>query len=286
MPGGSVGAGGVLLDANDRPILGDDGGTLTADPIGDARVPPGGSVGAGGVILDDFGKPLIGADGAPLVLAGAHPSVGGGVIENGDGDGADDDPDTMEDIDQALVHSHTGADMQHARKKQHRHSEIVPAGCLITFSRLRAKEVPDMDIRARSQVHRRADPYLIIHALDASGAPVDEVRTSHIDNTRNPMWRDTLRLFVPEDNVSAGSLTPSTHVLLTLMDKNKKKADAMIGEVKVDLSAGSGEISIEVPSRHPSSMKPHVFFSFEASPQMFYEQEECNRVAAKEGAHA
>ena len=51
-PGGSVGEGGVVLDASGQPVLGADGQPMR---LVDPRVPAGGSIGPGGVILDASG---------------------------------------------------------------------------------------------------------------------------------------------------------------------------------------------------------------------------------------
>jgi hypothetical protein len=80
-PGGSIGPGGVILDANGNPVLGADGKPLIAGEFGDGgltdpRIPPGGSIGPGGVILDANGNPVLGADGKPLIANGAYGAYG------------------------------------------------------------------------------------------------------------------------------------------------------------------------------------------------------------------
>ena len=80
-PGGSVGPGGIMLDANGNSVLGVDGKPMHAvgagggDPRMDPRIPPGGSVGPGGIILDADGNPVLGADGKPM-YASSMGSVG------------------------------------------------------------------------------------------------------------------------------------------------------------------------------------------------------------------
>ena len=70
------------------------------------------------------------------------------------------------------------------------------------------------------------------------------------------------------------------------MDKNKKKADEFIGEVVVSLNVGSGRKKVEVPSRCVSSLRPFVFFRYDVTPQMFFEQVEYVRVTADEAEAA
>ena len=68
--------------------------------------------------------------------------------------------------------------------------------------------------------------------------------------------------------------------MITLMDKNKKKADELVGDVTIKLPVGRGKIRMEIPSRSVSSMRPFVFFRYETTAQMFFEQVEYSRVAA------
>jgi hypothetical protein len=80
-PGGSIGAGGIILDVRGKPVLGADGQPMRiAVP---SSVPPGGSIGAGGIILDAGGKPLLGADGKPMVIAAPSSVPPGGSIGAG-----------------------------------------------------------------------------------------------------------------------------------------------------------------------------------------------------------
>ena len=81
--GGSIGAGGIILDASGKPVLGADGQPLR---VSDPRVPKGGSIGAGGVILDKHGKPVLSADGKPLIVGAGEDSLippGGSIGEGG-----------------------------------------------------------------------------------------------------------------------------------------------------------------------------------------------------------
>lgn len=66
-PGGSIGPGGVVLDAYGNPVLDAYGNPLV---LSDSRVPPGGSIGPGGIILDANGDPVLGSDGKPLYVLG------------------------------------------------------------------------------------------------------------------------------------------------------------------------------------------------------------------------
>ena len=65
------------------------------------------------------------------------------------------------------------------------------------------------------------------------------------------------------------------------MDRNKKKADALIGELLVKLTVGSGKVKVEVPSRSVSSFRPFVHFRYEVVPQMYFEQVEYVRVVGE-----
>ena len=62
------------------------------------------------------------------------------------------------------------------------------------------------------------------------------------------------------------------------MDKNKKSEDDLVGDVTVQLNVGAGMKKVEVPSRSVSSLRPHVFFRYECTPQMYFEQVEWQRV--------
>ena len=116
---------------------------------------------------------------------------------------------------------------------------------------------------------------------ESNGVRLDEARTPHIENARHPKWDETLRLFCPDDDVKQGNTkTSPVSVMITLMDKNKKKADELIGDVTIKLPVGRGKIRMEIPSRSVSSMRPFVFFRYETTAQMFFEQVEYSRVAA------
>ena len=117
--------------------------------------------------------------------------------------------------------------------------------------------------------------------LDSSGkTKVDEARTEHLDNQRHPRWNETLRLFKPDDNLGGKSKTEPVKLMITLMDWNKKSEHVVIGEVSVSLPPGAGRIKVEVPSRCVSMARPHVYFRYDATPQMFFEKVEWVRVAA------
>ena len=120
--------------------------------------------------------------------------------------------------------------------KKVRNAEIVPAGRMVTLTRVRAKDIPDTD-RGGSDANI-SDPYLTFALVNASGEKMDETRTPHIENTRSPRWLDdTYRLFFPDDEAKTTKTAPAS-LLITLMDKNKKKADEFIGEVVVSLNVG------------------------------------------------
>ena len=165
------------------------------------------------------------------------------------------------------------------KRKKSKNSEIVAAGRMLTLTRLRARDVPDMDTKGGD--NNISDPYLIFNVLDGKdGGKVDEGRTPHIENARHPKWEETVRLFVP-DAEAKSTKTANVELLITLMDKNKKKEDQLIGDVKVSLPVGSGKKRVEVPSRSVSSLRPFVFFRYDATPQMYFEQVEWNRVGAE-----
>ena len=76
LPPCTIGPGGVVLDADGNPVIGADGKTIAmsegaiTDPrlLNDPRIPPGGSIGPGGIILDADGNPVLGVDGKPLYV--------------------------------------------------------------------------------------------------------------------------------------------------------------------------------------------------------------------------
>ena len=118
-----------MLDAHGEPVLGSDGKPLM---IIDSRVPSGGSIGAGGVILDANGEPVLGADGVPLYAAAVKaPAL--------------DAPKKI-------------------KQKRARKSEIVAAGRMLTLTRMRARDVPDLDAQ-NPKPGRRRNPN------DVSGEP-------------------------------------------------------------------------------------------------------------------
>ena len=138
-PGGSVGKGGVILDASGKPVLGADGKPLV---VSDARIPPGGSIGDGGVILDANGNPVLGADGKPLVAAAG--SAGGGIILDANGKPA------------------LGADGELNCPKP-TPSGPVPAGRFVTIWNLKARDLPDTDLKGKGiPIVTRSRPFNVL----------------------------------------------------------------------------------------------------------------------------
>ena len=133
-----------------------------------------------------------------------------------------------------------------------RQSEIVPAGRLITLRHIHAKDVPDVDLRGGKK--NISDPYLKFAVLNEQGSKEDEQRLPHIENSRNPQWKEHVRLFFP-NNEAQSKKTPDVRLHITLLDNNNKKADTLIGDVEVKIPAGQGKIKIEIPSRSPSSWR-------------------------------
>ena len=163
--------------------------------------------------------------------------------------------------------------------KKARTSEIVAAGRLVTLTRIRATDVPDVDLRGGEK--NVSDPYITFHLLDASGARVDEGKTDHLENQRHPKWMDTtVRLFMPDHEPPKGK-TPPLKLLITLMDWNKKSNHVLIGDVEVSLPVGAGKLKVEVPSRCVSMSRPFVYLQYDVAPQMFFEQVEWVRVEAE-----
>ena len=105
-------------------------------------------------------------------------------------------------------------------------------------------------------------------------------RDRHQDNQRHPRWTETVRLFTSDDNVAGKGKTQPVKLSISLLDYNKKAEDTLIGEVTVQLQPGAGRTKVEVPSRCVSMARPFVYFRYDATPQMFYEQAEWVRVAA------
>lgn len=185
-------------------MLGPDGKPMVYT---DPRMPANGSIGPGGIILDADGNPVLGADGKPL-YAGISTTPGSGKKLRGKRND-DDDP----------------GGGRRRRKKKAKTSEVVPAGRLVTLTRMRCKDVPDMDRKGGDK--NISDPYIIASIMTSDkhdGEKLDEARTPHIENARHPRWEETLRLFSPDDEVKQGSTkTSPVYVQITLMDKNKKK---------------------------------------------------------------
>jgi len=173
---------------------------------------------------------------------------------------------------------------------------LIFMGRMITMHQLRCKDVPDMDYKNTKAKAKGSDPYLIVCALNEAGEAVDEARTAALDNEFHPRWDETLRLFAAASETErspqplarqAASKQPlgrkaasakveaspqaACTVLVKLMDKNMKKADAFIGEVRVPLAEGKGRVKMEVPSQHPCSMRPFLFFAYELTPPMYCE---------------
>ena len=197
-------------------------------------------------VLDANGNVLIGADGKPL-------------IRNADGADA------------------AGSTTPSMRGKRIRQVETVPAGQLLTLRRLRVWDVPDVDLRGKEG--NVSDPYLILSALDdAHEHVVDETRTPHVDNVRKHEWEGSYRLFLPDDEAASARSKP-IGLRITLMDRNAKKADQLIGDVTIQLTPGAGRRKVEIPSRSVSPLRPFVAFRYEAPPRMFYEHVEWGRLA-------
>jgi hypothetical protein len=105
-------------------------------------VPAGGSV-VDGVILDADGKPVLGADGAPL-------------------------------LSEARKRRHRLAALEAGKKaKRSKQSEIVPAGRMVTLTRLRAKDVPDMDRKGKAS--NTSGMHAVARTRDYSGCEGDAV---------------------------------------------------------------------------------------------------------------
>ena len=305
--GGSVSADGVILDAAGRPVMGTDGQPLRHASSG---VPPGGSVSADGVILDAAGRPVMGTDGQPL----RHASSGVPPGSSAPLDLSHTDSSTTQRrasiqaghtstssvtakprvppegtitpdgrvLDQygspavgAVSNGGIMAGNVPRRKNWVRHSDIVAAGRMLTLSNIRVRDVPDMDLRGGKK--NIGDPYLIFSLVRDDDAVVDDTRTPHVNNVRHARWNDTLRLFWPDDQTESSDTEPM-RLKITLMDKNNKKKDALIGDITLPIDVGAGDIKVEVPSRCVSPLRPFVYFHFESTPEMYFETVEWTRV--------
>ena len=69
-------------------------------------------------------------------------------------------------------------------------------------------------------------------------------------------------------------------------DKGGVATDDMIGEAQVVIKAGKGKVKLEIPSQYAMCTRPHVYFHYRATPQMFFEQVEYVRVSGEEVANA
>ena len=172
-PGGSIGAGGVILDASGKPVLGGDG---KPKRVMDPRVPPGGSIGAGGVILDQKGKPVLGADGKPMRIdtsAGKHrvlsgdecPSLPWLVIVTSPGRrralGSDDPPSPRDTSRPSLGYqSQTVRSILDVTGKIHdatggpRPREVLPQSTGKTFPRVPLAQSTGLPLRSRMGARR------------------------------------------------------------------------------------------------------------------------------------
>ena len=126
-------------------------------------IPPGGSIDAGGVILGADGKPLLDYNGQPTVLEVALPpsaQLGRAVRKVAfalslarAATRVAVDAVAEANADDAAAATLLGPDgrpvtpLRKRTKKKARHGEIVPAGRMLTLTRVRAKDVPDMDLR-------------------------------------------------------------------------------------------------------------------------------------------
>ena len=294
-PGGSIGEGGIILDANGNPVLDASGqpmfATGQADKQGDPRIPPGGSIGKGGVILDANGNPVLGADGKPLTITDPrvpqHPpdgpgSIGeGGVILDVHGN-----PVLGEDGKPLIANGSSPADGQTSsagakrkKKKGDLNGEIMPAGRMVTLRTMQAKGLPDTDLKGSDK--NICDPYLIVQILDDAGQVINEEQTEHFSNVRTCAWKAKLKLFCDDRDKPLKRPTPPVTAKLTLMDWNKKTPHTLIGDVTVQLKVGKGTKTIEVPSRCVSSCRPFIRFTYEVSPQMFFETTELASVSGQ-----
>ena len=289
---------GVLLDGKGQPVLGADGRPLIRDANGNlvSMLPPGVpqahkahasylhalsalinpcTVCGAGVLLGADGQPTLGADGRPLIrgldghIIGERPA-GDSSLKEGARPGrikksksrssvlADESGSSRREPGQELT--------SHGKTKKSHSSQIVPAGRLLTITRLKVKDVPDVDMRGGKK--NLSDPYLVLTAISNGGKSVDETRTSHVENVYRAAWTETFRLFFPDDDDLERS---QTKIQISLMDKNKKKADVLIGDATVLLKNGSGRMRVEIASRCVSAARPFVSFHYEAPPEMYFE---------------
>jgi len=279
----------VMLDRHGQPVLGVDGRPL----VRDANVSLAGML-PPGVLLGADGRPILGADGRPLIRGIDGQTIGelpADVLLGADGNPVFGADGTLQLRGSAGDSSPNGGARQgrtrrsrspegelgpgreegrelttsHGTKKSHS-SQIVPAGRLLTITQLKVKDVPDVDLKGGDK--NLSDPYLVLTAISNGGEPVDETRTSHVENVYRAAWTETFRLFFPDDDVVQRS---ETKLQITLMDKNKKKADILIGDVTVLLKNGSGRMRVEIPSRCVSAARPFVSFHYDAPPEMYFE---------------
>ena len=306
--GGTVSPEGLILDMHGRPIEGHNGQPV--QHLAHRNAPAGGSVSADGVILDAAGRPVMGTDGQPL----RHASSGVPPGSSAPLDLSHTDSSTTQRrasiqaghtstssvtakprvppegtitpdgrvLDQygspavgAVSNGGIMAGNVPRRKNWVRHSDIVAAGRMLTLSNIRVRDVPDMDLRGGKK--NIGDPYLIFSLVRDDDAVVDDTRTPHVNNVRHARWNDTLRLFWPDDQTESSDTEPM-RLKITLMDKNNKKKDALIGDITLPIDVGAGDIKVEVPSRCVSPLRPFVYFHFESTPEMYFETVEWTRV--------
>jgi len=110
--------------------------------------------------LDANGKPLLGDGGIPIIVQ--HVWI------------------TQEDNGEDNEHSFVSQKVFQTQTMETRSSEIVPAGRMLTLSKMRCKDVPNVDRGGGSR--NLSDPYLICALVSDQGEILDEARTAHQNN--------------------------------------------------------------------------------------------------------
>jgi len=130
-------------------------------------------------------------------------------------------------------------------RTRHEAGAVQPAGRVVTISRLRAVDIPDVEELAQMQSPGKkgghvkkdvSDPYCVIALVEKrTGLVHDQVTTPYIRNSNQPAWTGMYRLMAPH----AASLPLTLSV--AVWDKDWKSGDDLIGDATIELDRREGK---------------------------------------------
>jgi len=284
LPGGSIGAGGVILDAAGKPVLGVDGKPLIAGGGGrdddddgpDPRIPPGGWIGDGGIVLDKDGKPVLGADGEPQLVADPRVPKGGSIRK----------PGIIYDADGKPVLGPDGQPLMAGRTrgggKPRKLFEYTPVGRMVCLRNMSATNIPKVEALSGKKAGSIPHPYLVCALLDETGDKIDEHKTGHFKSVCSCQWvGEVIRVFTrpgSTNQADAVRRSPPISVQISLMGWNRKSDHVLIAKWDVSLKRTKGKQTLDIPpsseSSSNSSERAFITFEYEVTPQMLLKQEE------------